>query len=93
LRLDALTRVLLGLLTVVAIELDRDENAQLIFETLNGRNTRAAGENLVAASRQPSCGLPLTGRSLAHAAARPPPIRAMARYTSSRNDFSRGSSA
>lgn len=47
LRAQSLTTVLLGMLTVVAIELDRDENAQLIFETLNARNTPLLASDLV----------------------------------------------
>lgn len=47
LRAQALTTVLLGMLTVVAIELSKDENAQLIFETLNARNTPLLASDLV----------------------------------------------
>jgi hypothetical protein len=47
LRVQSLTTVLLGMLTVVAIELDKDENAQLIFETLNARNTPLLASDLV----------------------------------------------
>lgn len=47
LRAQALTTVLLGMLTVVVIELDKDENAQLIFETLNARNTPLLASDLV----------------------------------------------
>lgn len=47
LRAQAITTVLLGMLNVVAIELDKDENAQLIFETLNARNTPLLASDLV----------------------------------------------
>jgi len=47
LRAHSVTTVLLGMLTVVAIELDKDENAQLIFETLNARNTPLLASDLV----------------------------------------------
>jgi hypothetical protein len=47
LRVNALTTVLLGMLTTVVIELGKDENAQLIFETLNARNTPLLASDLV----------------------------------------------
>lgn len=47
LRAEALTTVLLGLLNVVAIQLETDENAQVIFETLNARNTPLLASDLV----------------------------------------------
>jgi hypothetical protein len=46
-RSEALTTVLLGLLNVVAIQLEKDENAQVIFETLNARNTPLLASDLV----------------------------------------------
>lgn len=46
-RAESLTTVLLGMLTVVVIELEKDENAQLIFETLNARNTPLLASDLV----------------------------------------------